>query len=245
MSKEKAQFWVGTSGWTYPDWQGVFYPEDWPKSRWLEYYAQKFTAVEVNATFYRTFKDQTYQKWRERATKDFCYVLKAPRVITHRKQLKGVDEQIKSFWRSASLLEDKLGLILLQLAPSTPYDPPRLKQALLTFGDPKKIAVEFRNEKWLTGEIRDMLQETGAIFCNVDSPKNKLTSWVTSKIAYVRLHGRKQWYDYNYPIHELREIAVLARRLAALGAKYIYIFFNNDFAGYAPQNAMTLADMLK
>lgn len=245
MSKERAQFLIGTSGWTYPDWQGVFYPTDWPKSQWLEYYATKFTTVEVNATFYRSFKDQAYHKWRERAPKNFCYVLKASQFITHRKHLIDAEEQIKTFWRSAALLKDKLGLILLQLAPSAVYDPERLKQALLTFGDPKKIAVEFRNKKWLTEEIRDLLQETGAIFCNVDSPQSELAGWVTSNIAYIRLHGRKQWYEYNYPIHELREIAALARRMATLGAKQIYIFFNNDFAGYAPQNAMTLAEMLK
>jgi uncharacterized protein YecE (DUF72 family) len=147
MSKDKVQFLVGTCGWTYQDWQGVFYPTDWPKDRWLEFYAKKFTTVEVNATFYRSFKDQTCHKWRERVPEGFRYVLKTPRFITHRKHLIDAEEQIKTFWSSAALLKDKLGLILLQLAPSTVYDPERLKQALLTFGDPKKIAVEFRNKK--------------------------------------------------------------------------------------------------
>ncbi len=245
MSKEKVQFLVGTSGWSYPDWQGTFYPEDWPKSRWFEYYAQKFATVEVNATFYRTFKDRTYHKWRERAPREFSYVLKAPRFITHRKHLKGAEEQIKSFWRSAALLEDKLGLILLQLAPSAAYDPDRLKQALLTFGDPRKVAVEFRHKKWLTGEIRDLLKEVGAVFCAADSPESELMDWVTSDIAYIRLHGREQWYAHDYSLQELREIAALARGMERLGAKKVYIFFNNDVAGYAPQNALTLVEMLR
>jgi len=245
MSKEKAQFLIGTCGWTYSDWEEIFYPEDWHKSRWLEYYATQFRTVEINATFYRIFKDQTYQKWRERVPKEFCYVLKAPRFITHHKQLKGAEEQIKSFWRSAALLEDRLGLILLQLAPSTPYDLQRLKQTLLTFGDPGKIAVEFRHKKWLTEETRELLKETGSVFCAVDSPTSELADWVTSENAYLRLHGRKQWYAYDYSLQELREIAVLAKRMEELGAKKVYIFFNNDVNGYAPKNALTLLGMLQ
>ncbi|MDZ7267690.1 MAG: DUF72 domain-containing protein [candidate division KSB1 bacterium] len=241
----KAQFLVGTSGWTYPEWQGVFYPEDWPKRRWFEYYAGKFAAVEVNATFYRTFKDQTYHKWREQAPAAFRYVLKVPRVVTHRKRLKEVEAEIKNFWRSASLLEDKLGLLLLQLAPGMTYDPERLKTALLTFGDAGKVAVEFRDHRWLTGEVKDVLKETGAIFCAVDSPKSRPVDWVTAEVAYIRLHGRQRWYNYDYSTGELREIAALAGRLVESGAGTVYIFFNNSVHGYAAQNALALQTMLR
>ncbi len=240
-----AQFLVGTSGWTYPEWQGVFYPEDWPKRRWFEYYAGKFATVEVNATFYRTFKDQTYHKWREQAPAAFRYVLKVPRVITHRKHLKEAEAEIKSFWRSVSLLEDKLGLLLLQLAPGSAYDPDSLKQALLAFGDFRKVAVEFRDKKWLTEEIKDLLKETGAVFCAVDSPKSRLVDWVTAEVAYIRLHGRQRWYNYDYSTAELREIAALAGRLVKSGAGTVYIFFNNSVNGYAPQNALAFMKILR
>lgn len=245
MSKEKVRYLVGTSGWSYPHWQGIFYPADHPKSRWFEYYAGKFSTVEVNATFYRFFKDQTYHNWRDKAPENFKYVLKAPRLITHRKYLKDAQEQIKEFWPLASLLEDRLGLILLQPAPSTPYDPDRLKKALLAFGDPRKIAIEFRHNRWLTEGTRELLQEVGSVFCTADSPKTELVDWVTSDIAYIRLHGRKQWYSYNYSAQELHEIADLTKRMTRLGAKRIYIFFNNDFEGHAPKNALTLLEMLK
>lgn len=245
MTNKQPQFFVGTSGWSYPHWYGTFYPQDWPKSKWFDYYAQKFTAVEVNATFYRFFKDRTYHNWRDRAPDGFKYVLKAPRLITHRKYLQEADEQIRGFWRSASLLENKFGLILLQLAPSTPYDPGRLKRALQGFADPGKVAVEFRHIRWLTEETRELLKEVGAIFCTAESPKTELTDWVTSHTAYVRLHGRSRWYTYDYSDDELAEIAELAHRLATLGARTVYIFFNNDFEGFAPQNALTLSEMLK
>lgn len=245
MTKHKIRFFVGTSGWSYPHWKGVFYPEDWPKSKWFAYYTGEFPSVEVNATFYRTFKDQTYHNWRSRAPEGFVYVLKAPRLITHRKFLKDSEEQIKAFCKSAALLEDKLGLILLQLAPRTPYDPARLEQALRAFDDPAKVAVEFRNEQWLTEETKELLSKVGAVFCNVDSPQAELTDWVTSDSAYIRLHGRRRWYNYDYSARELQEIGLLAKRLAKLGARDVYIFFNNDADGCAPRNARLLLEMLR
>jgi uncharacterized protein YecE (DUF72 family) len=244
MHPKTTSFLVGTSGWTYPHWQGRFYPADWPKSKWFEYYTQKFSVVEVNATFYRTFKEQTYHTWRAKAPEEFRYVLKAPRLITHRKYLKDVENECQTFYKSAALLEDRLGLILLQLAPNTPYEPERLRKALLAFDDPTKIAVEFRHTRWFTEETRLLLTELGAAFCTADSPKTELMDWLTADTAYFRLHGRKRWFAYDYSNEELRRIADLARRLRKRGAKEIYIFFNNDFEGSAPKNALALQEML-
>lgn len=143
------------------------------------------------------------------------------------------------------MLEDRLGLILLQIAPNTPYDPERLKKAFLAFRNPKKVAIEFRHKGWFTNEIRDLLCSFGIVFCTADSPKTKLSEWVTSDAAYIRLHGRQRWYSYNYTYQELDEIANLATRMAAQGAERVYIFFNNDFEGFAPQNAQSLQKMLR
>ena len=245
MNEKQTRFLVGTSGWTYDHWKGLFYPEDLPKSKWFEYYIRFFPTVEVNATFYRSFKDQTYIKWRMRVAPDFRYVLKAPRWITHRKYLLNAEEEIKKFWESASLLEEQLGLILLQIAPNTPYDLERLRKALLAFGNPIKVAVEFRHKHWLTDEIRELLHDSGATFCAADSPKTGLYDWVTSNTGYIRLHGRKQWYSYNYSDQELLEIADLAYRMVKKGADKVYIFFNNDFEGYAPKNALSLINIFE
>jgi uncharacterized protein YecE (DUF72 family) len=238
-------FYVGTSGWTYDHWKGCFYPEGLPKSRWFDFYASRFPAVEVNATFYRAFKDQTYLNWRKRAPQGFGYVLKAPRIITHRKYLLDVKDDIKVFCRSSALLEDRFEMILLQVAPGTPYDLERLKKALMAFPDPGRVAVEFRNPHWLGPEMETLLRAVGTTFCNVDSPRQKLTDILTSDRAYLRLHGGTHWYSYNYSNGELEEIADLARKLADRGASRVYVFFNNDFEGYAPANAMTLLKMLR
>jgi len=236
---------IGTSGWTYDHWKGSFYPDKLPKSRWFEYYTSHFDTVEINATFYRTFKDQTYQNWYNRSSDDFKFVLKAPRLITHRKYLIDADDLIKTFWHSALLLEAKLGLILLQIAPDMPFDLPLLEKAIQAFGDPHKVAVEFRNRQWNNAETKEVLRKTGAVFCSADSPREQLKDWLTSDCAYLRLHGRKRWYSYDYSEDELQEIAYLARRLSAQGTKSVFIFFNNDFECYAPKNAMRLKEILE
>jgi uncharacterized protein YecE (DUF72 family) len=237
-------FFIGTSGWTYDHWKGCFYPHSLPQKRWFDYYATHFTAVEVNATFYRTFKDETYQKWKEQAPQGFSYVLKAPKLITHRKYLVDVDEDIKVFCRSCALLEDKFGMILLQVAPNMPYDLERLQRALHAFPDAHRVAVEFRRPEWFTEDVLNLLREVGATICNVDSPQQKLTNRLTADRAYLRLHGRTHWYSHNYSPEELKEIAILARQLVDKGATRVYIFFNNDFEGYAPTNAMALRELL-
>lgn len=243
-AKTRTRYFIGTSGWTYEHWKGRFYPADLPQKRWFEYYASQFSAVEVNATFYRTFKDQTYHNWRQRAPESFGYVLKAPRLITHRKYLVDVEQDIEKFYQSCALLEDKFELILLQVAPNMSYDLERLHKALRAFPDPGKVAVEFRRAEWLNPDTMSLLKEMGATICNVDSPRQKLDDALTSRRAYLRLHGRKHWYSYNYSDEELGEIAALARKLARRGAERVYIFFNNDFEGYAPANARIIQQLL-
>lgn len=244
VSKENIKFFIGTSGWTYNHWVNKFYPEDLPKTKWFLHYCKYFSAVEINATFYRRFKEQTYIKWKNQVSENFSYVLKAPRIITHRKFLINAEDDINSFSHSASLLENKLGLILLQLAPHTKYDPELLAKTISLFNNPRKLAIEFRNNQWLNDEIYKILKESGAVYCNADSPGTSLIDWVTSETAYIRLHGRKNWYSYNYSRRELAEVISLVEYYAEKGIKKIYIFFNNDFEGNAPRNALLIMEML-
>jgi len=192
MDKKSVQFFIGTSGWSYDGWRGDFYPGGLPKARWFDFYAQHFNAVEVNATFYRTFKDETYRKWRDQALAGFRYALKAPRLITHRKMLMDVSDEIRIFAESAHILGETLGMILMQLAPGMPLDLPRLRAALSAFLDTSEVAVEFRHERWDSAETINLLREMRATWVCADSPKNPLRERLTGKNAYVRLHGRRQ-----------------------------------------------------
>jgi uncharacterized protein YecE (DUF72 family) len=235
---------VGTSGWSYGHWRGGFYPEKLAKTRWFDFYAEHFNAVEVNATFYRRFNDSTYRKWLDRAPENFRYVLKVPRLISHRDKLHDVVGLITEFTRSASLLSHKLGLLLLQLPPDMPYEPERLDNALQAFESPSLLAVEFRNERWMCEEILAMLRTRGVNYCNPDDPDHALSDIVTGDTGYLRLHGRRAWYADRYTDEELRDIAETARRMLQQGAKEVYVFFNNDYAAYAPDNAAALSRLV-
>jgi uncharacterized protein YecE (DUF72 family) len=238
------QILVGTSGWSYIHWLGPFYPSDLPRSKWLLHYAQSFSLVEVNATFYHGFKDQTYVSWREGTPPDFHFILKVPRWITHRKVLDDVATEIQDFDRAGSLLGDKLDLYLMQLSPSTPYDLKRLRKALVAFDKPSRVAIEVRSENWLTEAFFGLLRELDVTYCNPDSPRFKLTSIVTSSSLYLRLHGRQRWYDSDYSLEELKEIAQMILQAGDQGVLNVFVLFNNDFQAYAPANARTLLELL-
>jgi len=158
--------------------------------------------------------------------------------------LKEVGAIIEDFENTTTPLKEKLALFLLQLSPRVPYDLDRLEQAISAFSHPRQVVVEFRHAQWITPDAQQLLTRLGAIFCDVDSPDMHFIGWLTSKIAYIRLHGRSAWYDHNYSKRELRDIVERVRRLEEQGAQEIYIFFNNDSQAYAPRNALTLMELL-
>ncbi|MFT3742061.1 MAG: DUF72 domain-containing protein [Gammaproteobacteria bacterium] len=236
---------IGTSGWTYPEWAGKFYPAELPQKDWLPYYCQHFDTVELNATFYRQFPAKTFAHWYEETPEHFKFVIKVSGYITHRKHLKETDRYIKRFEKDVWHLQDKLGLLLLQFPPHMPYDPERLKAALAAFKDPSRVVVEFRDAKWLTDEVKSLLQDFKAIFCNVDSPILQVYDTITAPVAYLRLHGHSKMYDYNYKMPQLTQIQHNIHQLIQQGAREVYILFNNDMHAYAPKNALKLQTLCK
>lgn len=234
------EIYIGTSGWTFNDWRGAFYPEKLAKSKWFNYYSQLFNAIEINATFYRRFEQSTYEKWYNNAPEGFKYILKAPQTITHRKYLKNCLPEAEAFVSSALHLKEKLGGVLLQLHPNTKYNPEILDEVLKNFNLPGMVTVEFRNEKWLTEETTAVLTEHKAIGCNCQSPKLTKLDWITYETAYFRLHGRDKWYDYDYTDEELNEFAEIIKSFENNGVKKIFVFFNNDVNASSPRNAGSL-----
>jgi uncharacterized protein YecE (DUF72 family) len=235
---------VGTSGWSYDHWRGVFYPIGLAKNRWFDFYAKHFNTVEVNATFYRNFGDSTYRNWHDRAHEGFRYVLKVPRLISHRRRLHDTAELIAEFTRSAHLLGSRLGLLLLQLPPNLPCQPQLLDAALHDFKIPSLVVIEFRDERWLNEEIFSLLRKRGANYCNPDQPGHELTTIITGDIGYLRLHGQRAWYTDNYSQEALCFVAETARKMEQQGAREVFVFFNNDYAAFAPHNAMAFSQLV-
>ncbi len=166
----RGRFFVGTSGWSYNHWRGLFYPADMPPDRWFAHYAHYFSSVEINYTFYRLPAEKTFTRWREQEPEDFVYALKAPRTITHLRKLRQAEEALDRFLERARLLGSKLGPILYQLPPNWRCNVERLGEFLgLLPGDLQHV-IEFRDQSWHCDEVFKLLREKGVGFCIVSLP---------------------------------------------------------------------------
>jgi len=228
---------VGTSGWNYGHWKGRFYPDGLPGTRWLEYYARTFSTLEVNATFYREMGETTYEKWRSSTPDGFLWAVKAHRYITHVKRLRGVEEPVRRFFKSVSVLKEKLGPVLFQLPPSLAFERAALEEFRGCLPPGFRCAIEARHESWMRDEAIASLRELDIGFCVSDSGgRFPSRDAVTSDFAYVRLHGPGRIYASEYSEDDLKSWAA---RIAALGVD-AYVYFDNDYRAYAPNNALGL-----
>jgi len=243
---------VGTSGWNYEDWRGPFYPEDLPRTKWLEYYARNFQTIEVNATFYHEMRESTYRKWREATPAGFCWAVKANRFITHIRRLHYVEEPLKRFFGSVSALGDKLGPVLFQLPPSLAFDRTVLEEFSVTLhevvrssaglSEGIRCAIEPRHESWMHEEALACLRELGLGFCISDTAgRYPYCEAVTSDFAYIRLHGPTTLYTSSYSDAQLKRWAARIQEFD----RDTYIYFDNDFMAYAPNNALSLKRLVE
>ena len=235
------QLHLGTSGWSYPGWKGLFYPPDLPSKDWLEFYAKHFATVEINMTFYRFPKPETLKGWLEKTPADFRFTLKANRQITHLKRLRKVESEVRYFTILADSLRDKLGCILFQLPPSIKLDLDLLAGFLGTLSADHRNVIEFRDESWYDERAYDLLKKHRTAFCTVSSNRVPKTPVETSDVAYFRFHGLTGGYRYDYPDDELAEWAGAIKRVRAAEA---FIYFNNDYRALAVKNGIKLAELL-
>jgi uncharacterized protein YecE (DUF72 family) len=241
----KREIHAATSGWTYNDWAGVFYPPGVKAAGRLAYYATIFDSVEVNATFYRFPTQAMLDAWNRTLKPDFHLVVKGSRVVTHLKKLAGCEEPLAAFWGLVKQLHT-LRVILWQLPPSLPKNVDRLERFLESLPDKDEVrhAVEFRHASWWDDEVAGTLARHGAAFVAISHPTLPDTIYPTTDFLYVRFHGLgKQLYLYDYSDNELR---AWADRLAPhLRARTLYAFFNNDYRAHAPRNAIRLRELLE
>jgi uncharacterized protein YecE (DUF72 family) len=156
---------IGTSGWHYSHWKGPFYPEDLRPERFLDFYSQIFSTVEVNNTFYGMPDRRTLIHWRDIAPPSFLFSVKASRFITHMKKLKDARRPLTTFLRRIGVFGDRLGPLLFQLPPRWKANSTRLLEFLTLLPKDIRCAFEFRDTSWFTPEIYDILQDAGAGFC--------------------------------------------------------------------------------
>lgn len=234
---------VGTSGWSYDHWEGVFYPEGLPHSRRLEYYLAQFPTVEVNYSFYRLPSEKTITSWHDAAPDRFRYSLKGSRYITHVRRLKDAEEPVATFVERVTGLKESLGVILWQLPPTLDRDIGLLGTFLEALPSGYRHAIEFRDESWLTEETFELLEGRGVAFVCVSSEEMPDARRATAEFVYVRFHGLDTGYDYDYSEDDLRPWADFLCAQSDAGRDG-FVFFNNDAHGNAPRDARTLVALL-
>lgn len=232
---------IGTSGWQYKHWYEVFYPEDIKSDALLNFYAQHFETVELNASFYHLPKLSVFAGWYKKTPKDFLFSVKASRYITHIKKLRDIDEGWSRFIASAKGLKEKLGPILFQLPPFLKANKEVLEAALKVLPKKYRYAFEFRQESWFTKEIYDILKKHNIALVIADSPAFPLRKEITADFIYLRFHGAKSLYGSKYTEEELKLWAKDIKVWLKQG-KDVYAYFNNDAEGYAIENARELFD---
>lgn len=234
--------WIGTSGWQYADWRGVFYPGGLPQARWLEWFSSQFATVEVNNTFYRLPGEATFDRWRAESAPGFLIAVKASRFITHIRRLREGAEPVELMWTRASRLKDKLGPVLFQLPPNFPRDDERLRALLGVLPGRMRPAFEFRDRSWDAPEVRRLLDDAGAALVLADRPGARVPDVVCGGWAYVRFHqGGHGPHGAAYATPKVRR---WADRIAALDADDVFVYFNNDPGGAAVRDAVALRERL-
>jgi uncharacterized protein YecE (DUF72 family) len=244
-----AKLFIGTSGYVYPHWRnGVFYPKGLPQKEELKYYSKFFNTVELNNPFYHLPRESAFLSWYKKTPKDFLFVVKVSRFISHVKYLKDCKDPWIIFYERAKLLKEKLGPFLIQLPPNWKKDLKRLKEfikVLKEISPKERFAFEFRHRSWFEKEVFDFFRKYKNIsLCQADSPGWPLTFEITNSFVYIRMHGGKILYGSKYSSQELKE---WAKRIKNYLKKKldVYCYFNNDAHGFAVENAKELLNYFK
>jgi uncharacterized protein YecE (DUF72 family) len=228
---------IGCSGWNYRDWRGRVYPKGCPASRWLEYYATRFDTVEVNSTFYRLARRDAVARWVEQVPEGFVFAVKGSRYLTHMKRLTEMPQGVERFYERIEPLvqSPKMGPVLWQLPGNFARDDERLASAIDAL-PPGRHTFEFRHPSWFAPDVYALLRERGVALAIGDDPRRPFqTDELTAGFTFVRYHHGHRGRNGNYSERELDEQAERIHGLALRVDAFVY--FNNDWCGYAPRNA--------
>lgn len=235
---------IGTSGWNYQHWRGILYPPGLRSSQWLAHYANSFNTVELNTSFYRVPKAETFARWRDATPENFVFSVKVDRRITHYGKLEGVESLWRDFLARCGNLGGKLGCLLFQFPATFGPDVDRLKRFLGSVGPELRCAFEFRHAGWFCEDVYRVLQHCRQALCRASSPRWPDVDVATANFVYVRMHGGSALYSSCYTDDELKKCAAGLRPHLRAG-RDVFVYFNNDAHGYAVENALMLRGLLR
>lgn len=230
------KLWTGCSGFSYPEWRRLFYPEKLSPRKWFEYYCEKFNTVELNTTFYRFPQVVQLRGWYDRSPRDFRFSVKAPRIITHYRRFKNADDEMQRFYDTAyEGLSDKLGSILFQLHPAMHYSEENLECILNMLQSNFTNVVEFRHASWWRNDVLKLLRHHQVTFCSISYPGLPENIYKTAPVVYYRFHGIPKLYYSDYDRDALNEVHKAIHEFRHV--KEAYVYFNNTALGHAITNA--------
>jgi uncharacterized protein YecE (DUF72 family) len=227
---------IGTSGYNYPEWRGSFYPEKFPANKMLAYYAERFTTVEINYTFYRIPTPALLEGWANGTPEGFTFTLKAPRRITHDSRLKNVGDLTNTFCETAATLGSKLGVLLFQLPPNLKRNDDLFAAFLATLPNGTRAAFEFRHESWHDPAVFEALTRRNLALCIADSDKMSTPVVMTADYAYYRLR------DEGYQPADIERWGATISGQAGITDAYVY--FKHEEQGKGPEFAALLMTSL-
>lgn len=241
------KIYIGTSGWSYKDWKGVYYPEKLKATDWLLFYTNDFDIVEINASFYRLPKRETVENWTAKVPADFRFCPKMSRYLTHIKRLKEPEEPLERFFSIFEPMKEKMGPVLIQLPPSLKFDYDITEHFFKLLKKKYKayeFALEVRHETWMHNDALGLMAKYDIAFVISQSGVGfPYAEMVTAKNIYVRFHGPEKLYASLYTDAMLKEFAKKFKKWMKEGHD-IWVFFNNDWFTYAIQNGRTLKKMM-
>ena len=230
--------WIGTSGYNYPEWKGSFYPETLPAAKMLPYYAERFSTVEINYTFYRAPNEKILAGWNSATPEQFKLTLKAPKRITHDSRLRDCGDRVRQFLETAASLGPKLGALLFQLPPNLKKDLGLFDAFLEAFPPRVCAAFEFRHESWLDDEVYERLRARNLALCVADSERLSTPVEITADYAYLRLR------DEGYVADDIARWAQTIRERTAT-CHEVFVYFKHEEEGKGPEFARMLMDHLR
>jgi len=235
---------IGTSGWSYDSWRDNFYG-DTPKKNWLRFCAGRFTAIEVDATFYRLQTRETFVRWRKETPRGFRFAIKANRYLTHSKKLKDPLPAIRLEREHAAGLGDKLAVVVWQLPHNFKKNLERLETFARALNAWRKVrhAIEFRHESWFREDVLECLKAHRIAVCQSDATDWPMWGAVSTDLVYVRLHGHTRTYASRYGKKGLAPWVKRIRRWLREGQD-VHCYFDNDAFGAAPKDAGLLLQLL-
>jgi uncharacterized protein YecE (DUF72 family) len=240
VSPPEEGLYLGTSGWSYADWEGTVYPPATPPGGRLAEYARHFATVEIDSTFYGTPRGSTVERWRRIAPAGFLFAAKFPREITHDKNLIGCKEAADRFVRTMQGLEDRLGPLLLQLPPGFTVEGLEVLDGFLSeLPEGPRYAVEVRHKSWLCSELPGVLRERGAALTLVDYPRMPRLEEATADFVYIRWLGDRREFPSGHTHlrkerdEDLRWWSGLVDRFLGDG-KVVFAYANNHYQNHSP-----------